>query len=799
MTSPRRRPPSERARTVLVTTPRLAPEEGDGDAYALNICRRLARDHGWRVAVVISSDRGGWPTSAGDEDGLHVYRLPGLAPTPRTRPGAAWRKHLGGILALERPGLVNAHAPVPGLAPLVARVPTVRVPTVPVVVTWHQGGERIGDAPPATDITGYEGIRRRRLLSRAAWVISTSDLLRDSVLAPVRAKCTTVPPGVDTERFTPAPVRDINRVVFVGGLNRGDAEGGLVEVLHATAHLARSRASLTLDVVGAGSERTACEALAEALGLRDRTRFHGHLTGDGLVDTLRGAAMLVLPTTSASFPSVLVEAMACGLPVVATAAGDVAGMIVEDRTGHLVAAGAGALLAQRVGELLDDPARADAMGAAARRKVLTSLSWDAQAARTNDLFGEVLAGRSPSGRRNLAVVAPFFPPKVGGLEHYAQEIARGLVGLGEWDVTVFTANHAARRTTVEVSDAMTVHRLRPWLSVSNTPVNPMWFWYLRRAFAANRIDAVHAHTPVPFLSDIAAMAAGSRPLIVTYHAGSMIKGRQPVDGVIRRYERAILPRLLRRADALVAVSASVASRFFTEYPEKTSVLSPGVDAARFVPAPTSSAQGPPTVLYVGKIATSAQWKGLAQLFDAFTLIVEQVPEARLVLVGGGDAVGSYLERAERAGVRESVDLAGELGGDDLVSAYQMASVVVLPSLTEAESFGMSLIEAMACAKPVVGSRIGGIPFVIDDGVTGLLVPPGDAKALAGACLRLLTDRQTAGAMGAKGRKMVVADYTWTDRVDRYAALLRAGMVDRAHEKPDNGQPRSGRKAVRPTG
>lgn len=108
-----------------------------------------------------------------------------------------------------------------------------------------------------------------------------------------------------------------------------------------------------------------------------------------------------------------------------------------------------------------------------------------------------------------------------------------------------------------------------------------------------------------------------------------------------------------------------------------------------------------------------------------------------------------------------------------MSAYQRATVVVLPCVTDAESFGLSLIEAMACGKPVIGSRVGGIPFVMDEGVDGLLVPPGDVGALASACLRLLDDRKLAEALGAAGRRKVVADYTWNGQVDRYVALLQA--------------------------
>ena len=109
-------------------------------------------------------------------------------------------------------------------------------------------------------------------------------------------------------------------------------------------------------------------------------------------------------------------------------------------------------------------------------------------------------------------------------------------------------------------------------------------------------------------------------------------------------------------------------------------------------------------------------------------------------------------------------------------AYQEASVVVLPSLTEAESFGMTLVEAMACGRPVVGSRVGGIPGVVRDGVDGLLVPPGDAPALAEALRRLLTDEELGATMGAEGRRAAESTWDWRHSTGTTLRVLREAAV-----------------------
>ena len=162
---------------------------------------------------------------------------------------------------------------------------------------------------------------------------------------------------------------------------------------------------------------------------------------------------------------------------------------------------------------------------------------------------------------------------------------------------------------------------------------------------------------------------------------------------------------------------------------------------------------------------------------------DAVPAARLTLVGDGDARAGLERLAADLGVRDGVDFVGFRGGDELVDTYRGASVLVLPSLTDAESFGMTLVEAMACGRPVIGSRVGGIPDVIEDGVTGLIVPPGDASALAEACLRILRDGALADRLGRDGREEVVLSHRWATGLERYLELFRtlspaAGVSER---------------------
>ncbi|GAA3780004.1 glycosyltransferase family 4 protein [Streptomyces chiangmaiensis] len=376
----------------------------------------------------------------------------------------------------------------------------------------------------------------------------------------------------------------------------------------------------------------------------------------------------------------------------------------------------------------------------------------------------------PAKARTVAVVAPYYPPKIGGVEQYAARIAQAVAAVPDLQIVVITTRPDGLRTTVTTEDGVPVVRLGAWLKLSNTPLSPLWPLQLRYWLRRLGVDVVNAHAPVPGLGDLAIAVAGSRPTVLTYHAGSMHKG-DPGSGLADRliglYEKVILPRVFARARRLVAVSpVSLADG----HPH-TVRITPGVDTARFTPGAPAS-QRPCTLLYVGRMDRSSAWKGVDVLVRAFAQLVAEVPDARLRLVGDGDALPGLRALAAELGVGDRVEASGSLSGDALVDAVRSAAVLALPSLTEAESFGMALVEAMACGTPVVGSDVGGIPHVIADGETGLLVSPGDPAALAAASAKLLTDGDLADRMGAAGRRTAEDRYPWPALMRRYLELFR---------------------------
>jgi glycosyltransferase involved in cell wall biosynthesis len=382
----------------------------------------------------------------------------------------------------------------------------------------------------------------------------------------------------------------------------------------------------------------------------------------------------------------------------------------------------------------------------------------------------------------VAVVAPRYLPDVGGMEAYAAWVAGVVRDTPGAEVLVLTS-HRGLRTGVGDVDGVRVVRLGQWLTLSNTPISPLWPWQLRRHLRRFAPDVVNAHSPVPFFAD-AAVVVSPAPVVMTYHAGSLRKGATGglgglVDRVLGAYERHVLPRVLRRCAQLIGVSP-VAMTMSTG---RATLVPPGVDTHLFHPRP-DPAPAEPRVVYVGRLETTSRWKGVHVLLEAFARVVAAVPDARLELVGDGDAVPGLRAQAELLGIADRIDWRGSLPRPEVAARVREAAVVVLPSLTDAESFGMVLVEGMASGVPVVGSRVGGIPFVVRDGVDGLLATPGDPVELATALERVLTEPGLAVAMGKAGRHAALERWDWQhQREVTLDVLRRAASGDTAPPSP----------------
>jgi glycosyltransferase involved in cell wall biosynthesis len=162
------------------------------------------------------------------------------------------------------------------------------------------------------------------------------------------------------------------------------------------------------------------------------------------------------------------------------------------------------------------------------------------------------------------------------------------------------------------------------------------------------------------------------------------------------------------------------------------------------------------------------------LIRAFPSVLEKQSNARLLIVGSGPRKADLLSASERLRLRDKVIFQDAVSQEELVRYYSMADVFVLPSVTtdkgETEGLGVVLLEAMACGVPVIGSAVGGIPDIIKDGETGLLVVEKNPKDLAEKICRLFTDGELSKKLSENGLRFVTRKFSWDVIAKEYAEL-----------------------------
>ncbi|HYL41366.1 MAG TPA: glycosyltransferase [Candidatus Binatus sp.] len=284
--------------------------------------------------------------------------------------------------------------------------------------------------------------------------------------------------------------------------------------------------------------------------------------------------------------------------------------------------------------------------------------------------------------------------------------------------------------------------------------------------AAVDADVVHGHMyRAEVVGTQAAMRLASRPgrrrpfVVNTVHSSRV---RSEAD-------RALLRRLTPRMDHLVAVSRAIVRKVEDEgrLGAPISLIYNGVDLQRYDHQEAcctlrTEYEIPDGAPIVGVVARLEPEKGHPTLLEAWPQVLASVPDAHLLVVGEGSRCDQLQAQAASLGLlgRDPADPRSELGRrvvftgrrDDVPAVTAALDVAVLPSYREAQ--GLSILEAMALSRPVVASAVGGIPEMIEDGRSGLLVPPHDAPTLARAISRLLLDHPLADTLGRAGRELV---------------------------------------------
>ncbi|NNJ10926.1 glycosyltransferase family 4 protein [Chloroflexales bacterium ZM16-3] len=355
--------------------------------------------------------------------------------------------------------------------------------------------------------------------------------------------------------------------------------------------------------------------------------------------------------------------------------------------------------------------------------------------------------------------------KFGGVESFVWDLARELVGR-DHQVTVIGGAGPRREAA-------------PGVRVITFPFVPRAFWQaippLRRAYAEAKLlerltmavpalphlasagyDIIHIQKPYDLGPALLARRLGGAKVILGCHGEDFYRGDT---------------LLARRVDASVSCSRFNAETVARRYGFTPEVVFNGIDISLFRPvSPDPMLRGrdhvgSPLLLFVGRLQP---WKGVETAIRA----LPHIPQATLLVAGAGEDRPRLERIVAELGLDVRVRFLGGLDRRDLPRLYSSADLLLATSHAS-ETFGIGPVEAQACGLPVVASRFGGFPEVVDEGRTGLLVPPRDPQALADAVNALLSDPARRAAMAAAAPAWA-AQFAWPAVTDRIEAVYRGG-------------------------
>ncbi len=353
----------------------------------------------------------------------------------------------------------------------------------------------------------------------------------------------------------------------------------------------------------------------------------------------------------------------------------------------------------------------------------------------------------------------------GGVQRTGRHLAAVL--------TEFAANRGMECRLLTLNDSPELHRMtlggREFVFTGSERAKGRFTVTALKA-ARRKVKVVLAAHPNlgPLVQAMQVIAPRMKSIICTHG----IDVWEPLGGLRRR--------ALRHANLVLAPSRDTAEHVASEQgvsrerirvlpwaldPEFEALLLPGSKVALPYEFPTGR-----IILTVGRWLASERYKGMDTLITALPRLLTQRPDVQLVLAGAGDDRAWLEDLAEQTGVNRHVHFLTGLSYPELAACYSACEIFALPS--RGEGFGLVYLEAMACGKPVIGGAHGGAPEIIEDGVTGYLVPHGDPIQLATSIEALLADPALSKEMGARGRHRAEHEFRFNAFARSLKKILR---------------------------
>ena len=361
----------------------------------------------------------------------------------------------------------------------------------------------------------------------------------------------------------------------------------------------------------------------------------------------------------------------------------------------------------------------------------------------------------------IAMVSPYDFTWPGGVTAHVSQLAQELSHNGHQVIVL--APHSPARQCIEVDTFVPLGRSVPVPSGGSIArVSLSWWLYprVREILEQESFDIIHLHEPLAPVLPLCVLECSNTVNVGTFHA---YYSRQH----LYRFSQPIIKRWHQRLHGGIAVSPAAHNYVHNFFPRDYRIIPNGIDVDHFacnaVPWPQFQ-DGKTNILFVGRLEKR---KGLKYLLEAYSRLKWEYPNTRLIVVGPGN-LDKDSHRILSARNPQDVVLVGGVPYQDLPRYYASAHIYCSPA-TGQESFGIVLLEAMACSKPIVASAIVGYMGIVKDGEQGLLFRPRDSEALAETLAILINNPEYATQLGQAGRK-IVEQFRWNavaQQVERY--------------------------------
>ncbi len=375
--------------------------------------------------------------------------------------------------------------------------------------------------------------------------------------------------------------------------------------------------------------------------------------------------------------------------------------------------------------------------------------------------------------KKLMVVAPYFYPKIGGMENYAWNISKGLKEKYGWNIIVITSNHIEKKYKEEKLNGLKIYRLPYWFKISNTPINPLWYFQIKKIIKKEKPDVINTHSPVPYIADITALCSNDIPLIITYHALSLYKQKNNLFNIIVWIYKNIEKNIFIKSNYIIVVSRHIRKNLPLNLQNKTKIIENSIQKKEIPVKIIENNRKKNEIIFIGSLDKAHSWKGLDIIIAAIKEYINNFDtNIKLTIIGDGNWKQNYIEEVKKLKINKYVKFIGAKQGKDKNKYLKNSKLSIIYPKTSNDALPTFLLESWAYSLPVIASDIIPISNLIRHKIDGYLIKPNSATELSRTMNKILTNKKLVNTLIKNGYYKVKKTYTWDKQIHSMNKLLK---------------------------